>query len=60
MSMFRRDNSTRALNIVTRSYKYRIYPDSIARTRIDTTIETCRRLYNRFLWNNPLVDRNGA
>jgi putative transposase len=35
---------------VRKAYKYRIYPHKESKYRIDRTIETCRRLYNRLLF----------
>ena len=42
-----------------KAYKYRIYPGKTVAARIDETIETCRRVYNRLLEMHNLAYEEG-
>jgi putative transposase len=38
-----------------KTYKYRIYPNKEQQKKIEQTIETCRRLYNDFLYERKIM-----
>ena len=35
--------------LITKTFKYRLYPNQQQKETIDQTLETCRLLYNNFL-----------
>lgn len=38
-----------------KAYKYRIYPTKEKKIKIEVTLETCRYLYNDFLWERKYM-----
>ncbi len=42
------------------SYKYRAYPDAITEGRLNTTLDTCRWLYNKLLEECHTARENGS
>jgi len=45
--------------MIITSYKFRLYPTKTQEARLDDTIETCRILYNDFVFESRLAYREG-